>query len=181
MPRIDPIDPAQAQGKAKTLLDGIQKSMGRTPNLLATMAHSPAALEAYLGLGRALAGASLSARIREQIAVAVSAANGCDYCTAAHTAAGRKLGVADDELAAALTSASADPKVQAALRFARRIVEARGWVGDDDLQAVREAGYGDGEIAEIIATVAATTFSNYFNHVAQTEVDFPRVEAAVPA
>ena len=181
MPRIDPIDPAQAQGKAKTLLDGIQKSMGRTPNLLATMAHSPAALEAYLGLGRALAGASLSGRIREQIAVAVSAANGCEYCTAAHTALGRQLGVADDELAANLTSTSGDPKVEAALRFAVRIVEARGWVGDDDLQAVREAGYGDGEVAEIIATVAATTFSNYFNHIAQTEVDFPRVEAAVPA
>ena len=181
MPRIDPIQLDQAQGKAKAILEGVRKASGKTPNLLSTMAQSPAVLDAYVGFGRALGAGSLRAGVREQIAVAVSAANGCEYCTAAHTALGRKLGVADDELAAALTSASGDPKVEAALRFAVRIVEARGWVGDDDLQRVREAGYGDGEIAEIIATVAATTFSNYFNHVAQTEVDFPRVEVGVPA
>ncbi len=181
MPRIEPIDPDQAQGKAKAILDGVRQSSGQTPNLLRTMAQSPAVLDAYFGFGRALGAGSLSAGVREQIAVAVSAANGCEYCTAAHTALGRQLGVADDELAAALTSASGDPKVEAALRFAVRIVEARGWVGDDDLERVREAGYGDGEVAEIIATVAHSIFSNYFNHVAQTEVDFPRVEIGVPA
>ncbi len=70
MPRIDPIDPAQAQGKAKALLDGVQKALGMTPNLMRTMARSPAVLEAYLGFGKALGGGSLSAQIREQIASA---------------------------------------------------------------------------------------------------------------
>ncbi len=92
MPRIDPIDPAQAQGKAKALLDGVQKALGMTPNLMRTMARSPAVLEAYLGFGKALGGGSLSAQIREQIAVAVSGANSCEYCVSAHTA--KNLGVA---------------------------------------------------------------------------------------
>ncbi len=180
MPRIDPIDPAQAQGKAKALLDGVQKALVMTPNLMRTMARSPAVLEAYLGFGKALGGGSLSAQIREQIAVAVSGANSCEYCASAHTAVGKNLGVAEDELGANLTSTSGDPKVEAALRFARRIVEERGWVSDPDLQRVRDAGYGDAEIVEIIATVAATTFTNYFNHIVQTEVDFPLVEVGQP-
>ena len=175
MARINPIDLNQAEGKAKILLDGVQKSLGMAPNLMRTLAHSPAALEAYLGFQKALGGGSLSASLREQIALAVSGANGCDYCAAAHTAVGKILGVDESELTASLRAASRDPKLQAALQFARTIVEKRGWVSDDDLAQVREAGYGDGELAEIIATVAATTFSNYFNHIAETEVDFPSV------
>ncbi len=178
MPRITPIDPEHAEGKAKTLLDGIQKSLGKTPNLLRTMARSPAVLEAYLGFNRALGGGSLGPELREQIAIAVSSVNGCTYCVAAHTAIGRSAGVADEELAASLHGLSADPKTAAALEFARRVVSERGRVTDDDLARVRGAGYGDGDIIEIIGTVIGATFTNYFNHIAQTEVDFPPV--AIP-
>ena len=72
-------------------------------------------------------------------------------------------------------------RMKAGLEFARRIVIERGWVSDQDLQRVRDAGYSDGDIAEITATVAATIFSNYFNHIAQTEVDFPPVKMPVAA
>ncbi len=181
MPRISPIDPAAAQGRAKALLDGVRKSIGTTPNLMLTMARSPAVLEAYLGFGRALGGTSLSPQLREQIAVTVSGTNGCEYCASAHTAIGRKLGVEESELSANLRALSSDRTVEAALLFARRIVEERGWVGDDDLKRVREAGYSDAQIAEIVATVVLNIFSNYFNHVAQTEVDFPLVKLGEPA
>ncbi len=181
MPRITPIDPAQAQGKAKMLLDGVHKKLGVTPNLMRTMAQSPAVLEAYLGFGQALAGGSLSPQLREQIALTVAGANACGYCASAHTALGKRLRITDVELNANLHSQSGEPKVQAALHFARRIVDERGWVSDDDLTRVRDAGYTDGEIAEIIATVAANIFSNYFNHIAQTEVDFPVVTVKEPA
>ena len=178
MPRLNPIDPETAQGKAKRLLDGIQKSFGMTPNLMRTLANSPAALEAYLGLLRALGGASLDAKTRESIALATSGANGCDYCASAHTAVGKMLGLSDEEAKANLYGRSSEPTRAAALQFARAVVEKRGWVSDRDLERVREAGFGDAEITEIVATVAATTFSNYFNHVAQTEVDFPAVSIA---
>ena len=59
------------------------------------------------------------------------------------------------------------------MAFARKIVEDRGHVSDEDVEEVRRAGYTDGEIAEIVANVAMTIFTNYFNHVADTEVDFP--------
>ena len=176
MPRLNPIHPNQAEGKAKSLLDGVHKALGMTPNIMRTLAHSPAALEAYLSFGKALGGGSLSAKLREQIALAVSNTNGCQYCASAHTAVGKMLGLDERELAASLQAFSADPKVEAALKFARAIAENHGWVSDEDVQRVRNVGYTDGEIVEIIATVALTTFTNYFNHIAETEIDFPVVE-----
>ena len=176
MPRIHPIDPSTAEGKAKNLLDGVQKALGVTPNLMRTMANSPAALDAYLSFGKALGGGSLSAQLREQIALATSGANGCQYCASAHTAVGKMLGLDKPEMAINLRAKSRTPKIEAALTFAREIVAKRGWLGNEDLQRVREAGYGDGEIVEIVATVVLTTFTNYFNHIAETEVDFPLVE-----
>ena len=176
MTRIQPIELEKAQPKAKAMLEGVHKSLGITPNIMRTMAQSPATLEAYLGFGKALSGASISPQLREQIALTVAGENSCGYCASAHTALGTKLGVDSDELTANLKGLSADPKTEAALEFARQIVIERGWVSDDDLKRIREAGYTEGEITEIVAAVAQNIFSNYFNHIADTEVDFPRVE-----
>ncbi len=173
MARLKAIDPNQATGQAKQLLDAVNEKYGMVPNLARTLANSPAALQGYLALGEALDGAALSAKLREQIALTVSQANGCDYCVAAHCAIGKSVGLSDSELTDARQSSSPDSKVDAVLNLARRLVEDRGWVTDEDLDRVRRAGYGDGEIAEIVAIVAWKTFANYFNHVAGTDVDFP--------
>ena len=176
MARIQAIDPRQAQGKTKALLDGVQKKLGVTPNLIRTLAVAPAALEGYLGFSQALAGGRLSARLREQIALAVAGANACEYCASAHSAIGKSLGLDEAERTANLEAKSQDVKVTATLQFARHVVAERGWASDEALQRVREAGYGEDEIVEIIANVALNLFTNYFNHIAATEVDFPVVE-----
>jgi alkylhydroperoxidase family enzyme len=62
------------------------------------------------------------------------------------------------------------------LTFAHKVVAERGWVGDEDVARLRDAGFDDGSVAEIVANVALSLFTNYFNHVAQTEVDFPKAE-----
>ena len=177
MPRIAPVNPNTATGRAKELLDGVQAALGATPNLLRTMAQSPAVLDAYLGLSKALSTGVLSAALREQIALTVAGENHCDYCASAHTLLGRNAGVAEDELAANLHGRSSDPHTQAILTLAQAIVAKRGFVSDSDIADARRAGVSDAEITEVVAAVAANTFSNYFNHVAQTEVDFPHVSA----
>ncbi|MSR64085.1 MAG: carboxymuconolactone decarboxylase family protein, partial [Planctomycetes bacterium] len=53
----------------------------------------------------------------------------------------------------------------------------RGLVSASDLAAVRAAGFGDDAIAEVVANVALNLFTNYFNHVAGTAVDFPAAPA----
>ncbi|MCP4245655.1 MAG: peroxidase-related enzyme [bacterium] len=176
MGRMKAVDTNQATGKQKELLEAVKAKMGKVPNMLATLANSPASLQAYLGFSGALAGGVLSARLREQIACALGELNGCDYCVAAHSIIGKGAGLDPQEITAARKGESADPKARAALRFARAIVEHRGHVADADLSAVREAGFGDAEITEIVTNVGFNIFTNYFNHVADPVIDFPRVE-----
>ena len=175
MSRIQPIQPAEATGKAKQLLDGVQAKIGMTPNLMKTLAQAPAALEAYLNFNGALGGGVLDAKFREQIAIAVAQANSCEYCLSAHTTIGKMTGLKPEELAASRHAQAVDPKQDAGLKFAQALVIHRGLVSDAALQGVRSAGFSEAEITEIVAHVALNIFTNYFNHVAQTEVDFPKV------
>lgn len=175
MPRIQPIEIDQADAKTKGVLENVSKALGLTPNIMRTMANSPVVLQAYLGFGKTLGGGGLSASLREQIALTVSNENGCEYCTSAHAALGKKFGLDDEEVRRSLQATATDPKVEAALRFSKAVVVRRGWVTDAELQSIRAAQYSEGEITEIIATVAITIFTNYFNHVAETEPDFPKI------
>ncbi len=54
MPRLQAIDPKDATGQTKTLLEGVQEKFGMVPNLIRTLANSSAALQAYLAFGDAL-------------------------------------------------------------------------------------------------------------------------------
>ena len=176
MPRIQPLTHETASDAAKPLLDGVKKKMGIVPNLLATLAHSPAALNSYLSQSSSLGDASISAGVREQIALTIAGENSCGYCASAHTVIAKGAGVDDAEAASSLRGESSDPKIQAALTFAAAINEKRGWIDDADFQAVRNAGYTDGEILEILATVTLNIYTNYANHIASTANDFPAVE-----
>lgn len=181
MQRIQQIDEAIAPEKTKDLLTTVKKQMGGVPNILATMAQSPAALGGYLGLAGALTGGKLPAKLGEQLALTVAGANRCDYCASVHTALGAKAGLDDEELRKNLRGDSADSRTASALRFAGRIIETRGHVSDADLDDVRQAGFSDEEIVEIVAHTAMNIFTNYFNHVAGTEIDFPVVNTATAA
>ena len=173
MTHIEPINPKDATGKAKDLLDGVQAKFGKAPNIFKTMANSPAALEGFLQLHGALAGGVLSESFQEQIALCVSEKNGCDYCLAAHTEMGKGAGLSEEEVIASRRGDSTDSKIQAGLKFARKIVSSQGWASDDNYNAVTQAGYSSEEIIEIIALVAKNIFANYFNHIAGTAIDFP--------
>lgn len=174
MTRLNTVDPIQAEGKTKTLLDTVKAKMGMTPNLTKVMANSPAVLEGYLGLAGALAGGTLPAKLKELLAVDIAVVNGCDYCLAAHTAGSKRLGLTSDQINAGRKGTSDDPKTATALSFARKLVTQRGQATDDDLAAVRDGGFTDGEIAEIVGHVALNTFTNYLNNVAETDIDFPK-------
>lgn len=178
MPRIQKLDPASAPQKTKDLLAAVKVQFGGVPNLIAAMAHSSAALGGYLGLAGALAAGELQPALREQIAVAVAGANSCDYCASAHVMLGAKAGIPKDEIERNLTGASNEPRTAAALAFVTGIVRERGHLADADLEAVRAAGFSEGEIVELVAHAALNIFTNYFNHIADTEIDFPRVSTA---
>jgi uncharacterized peroxidase-related enzyme len=168
-----------ATAAAQPLLHAVKKQLGIVPNLFRVVANSPAALEGYLGLNGALAKGTLDAGTRERIALAVAEIDGCDYCLAAHTYLGKNLAKLDDaEIAANREGSSNDAKAAAAVRFAVKIVRERGHIGDADLAEVRNAGFDDAQIIEIVLHVALNTLTNYVNEVAGTQIDFPAVAPA---
>ncbi len=171
------VTPETADGPAKELLVAVKAKMGRVPNMTRAMARAPAVLDAYLQMSGALAKGALAAKTREQIALTVGQANRCDYCLAAHSAIGKMVGLAPDQILAARQSHADDASTAALLRFAAAVVEKRGLVNAEDQAAVRSAGFGDDAIAEVVANVALNVFTNYFNHVAGTAVDFPAAPA----
>jgi uncharacterized peroxidase-related enzyme len=178
MSRIPPVDPTKTAGKTRELLASVQKALGLTPNLYRVVAQSPAALEGVLGLTGALARGGLGPRLREQIALAVAEANACEYCLSAHTALGKGLRLSDAELGLARQGRAPDPRDEAALRFAARVLERRGRIDDADLAEVRRAGFDDGQVVEIVANTVLNVFTNYVNQVAGTDIDFPVVRVA---
>lgn len=175
MPRLSQINPTEAEGKTKELLDGIKKKSGMVPNILQHMANSEPALEGYLNFSGALGKTGISAKLREQIALVVGEINGCDYCVAAHSAVAKMRGLSQDEIMDARQGTATDRKVDAAIKFAVSVVENKGFVSDEEIKAMRDAGYTDGEIVEVVAVVSLNIYTNYINHVAETVLDFPAV------
>jgi uncharacterized peroxidase-related enzyme len=162
-------------------LDAVHQKLGIVPNLFRLIASSPATLEGFLGLNGALS-RTLDVRTRERIAIAVAEANGCDYCLSAHTYLALNLAkITAEDAALAREGSSTDPKAAAAVRFAVQVMETRGGVGDADIAAVKEAGFGDAQIVEIVGLVAENVFTNFLNRVAQTDIDFPVFRTAKAA
>lgn len=165
------VTPASSQ----ELLAQIHAAFGATPNMFKAVANSPAALKSMWGSFGALGGGTLGARLGEQIAIAIANRNRCEYCLAAHTVLGKNAGVGAAELAAAQIGHSDDPKTAAALHFALKVVSERAQVSAGDIATLREVGFTDEHIVEIMAHVALNLFTNYVNVAFDVPVDFPKV------
>lgn len=175
MSRFRSFDPTTATGKSKDLLTAVKTKLGRDLSMAGVMANSPAVLEGYLNFSGALSGGQLNARLREQIALMTAQENHCNYCLSAHSAIGKMVGLSHDQVVASRKGTGETDKTTAALTFAKRVLDTKGQITESDLDAVRAAGFSDGEIAEIIAHVALNVFTNYFNTATDVDIDFPKV------
>jgi len=158
-------------------LDAVQSQLGVLPNIFRTFANAPVALDAYLQLAQLAGKSRLDAKLRERLALAVGQANGCDYCVSAHLAIGGLVGLTPAQTAQARVAQAENPRDAAALLLARRIVETRGHVPTAELDAFKAAGFDDAAILEVLLVVALNVFTNYTNHLARTELDFPAADA----
>ncbi|MEM7235080.1 MAG: carboxymuconolactone decarboxylase family protein [Planctomycetota bacterium] len=175
-PRIRALSDEQAPAASAKILDRVQDAIGMVPNLHRTLAHAPAALNAYTAMAGALGTGALDPQLRESIALATAAKNGCGYCASAHTLLGKGAGLDGEELTRNLAAESSEPARAAALKFVEELIARRGDVSDETLESVRREGFSDEEIAEIVTHVGLNTFTNFFNNFAHTEIDFPVVE-----
>jgi uncharacterized peroxidase-related enzyme len=180
MQTLTPVNPAEATGRAKELLDLVKQRTGRIPNMVRLMANSPASLAAYLNFANALQDSALPPPLRALVSIAVAAANRCDYTLAAISVLAKRDGLSEDDIAAARYGEATDSKSALALQFATKMVKQRGHLAATEVEALRGAGFSDAEVTEIVALVALNIYRSYFNLIAGPEIDFPPA-APVPS
>lgn len=177
MPRLNAPAPDAVPARVKGVLDQVGGQFGFVPDMFATLASNPAVLDVVMTLQAALSRV-LDAKTRHTIALAVSEANGCDYCLALHSYVSSELGgMSSEDIDLARAGRSTDPKRAAVARFAQQVVDFRGQVSDADLAEVRSAGYTDPQILSIITVAVQVLLTNFINNVNQTGIDFPDVPA----
>jgi uncharacterized peroxidase-related enzyme len=178
MARLKTVSPEAGTGKTKDLYTAIKGKLGVVPNMMQTMGNSSAFLQGYLSLGEALNGGTLGAKVGELIALTVAEANECNYCLSAHTyISSNLLKIGRSTIEGARNAESPDPKTDAILKFAKIIVDKKAQVKDSDVAKLKQVGVTEGEIGEIVGHVALNVLTNYFNIIAETEIDFPVVKA----
>jgi uncharacterized peroxidase-related enzyme len=167
---------SEATGQAAQLFTAIKGAIGKVPNAYAAVgSNSPVALEAALNLDGALRKGSLSAKEIEVVKLAVSQDAKCDYCLAAHTLMGGKAGLSADAIKAVRYGQdSGDARLNALATFVHSVVTTSGDVPTEVVAAVKAAGYSDAQIVDTLLAITSITFTNLFNRVNVTEIDFPR-------
>ncbi|GGA30016.1 carboxymuconolactone decarboxylase family protein [Dyella nitratireducens] len=167
-----------ATGATAEVYAQIKKAGGKVPNLYAAMgALNPTALKAMLQADAVLAAGTLAKQDIETIKLAVSAATGCDYCEAAHSLLGKMAGLKPDELKQIRKGeTTGDARRDTLVEFVLKLVKSSGTVSDADFAAIKQAGYTDAQLVDISLAIAAITFTNTFNRINDTTVDFPAVE-----
>lgn len=176
MQRITSVEPQSATGRTHDLFQTVQGVFEMVPNVAKVMAHSPAVLDGFLAFSAAMAQASIGGKLHHQIKQATSEANACDYCKSVLTALGPAGGLSDAELLAGRSAQSPDARTDAALKFARAVLQTQGKVSDNDLAAARAGSLNDADLVEVVASVVLGCFTNFLNNVADTKLDVPRVE-----
>ena len=176
--RIQTLNSETTTGEAKDLFNAVNDKLGFIPNLIKVFGNSPATLKGYLSLSELTSGGTFSNKFREQLALVIAQENACDYCLSAHTAIGKMNGLNEEQIANARQGVALNDKETAGLVFAKHLVANKAIVDTASLQAVKDAGFNDGEILEIVLNVVFNLLTNYTNHLAETEIDFPVVTAA---
>ena len=146
------------------------------PNFLKVFANSPAALQAFIGLHSIANEGDLEGKTKERIALGLAEQNACQYCVSAHTAIGKKAGLSSDEILANRSGTSQDAKAAVAVKFARSLAQNNGEVSTAELLEIRNAGYSDAEIVEIITHVGMNLLTNILGKASRVEIDFPKVD-----
>lgn len=178
MARFTAVSADQATGTTAEVYASIKKTLGKVPNAYATLATlAPAALQAMLAADKVLSSGPLSKPDQETIKLAISELAGCDYCVAAHSMVGKMVGLTPDAMHRIREGqASGDSKRDALVAFVHYLALNPGTLPEENVQALLDAGYSGEDVVHIGLAVSVITFTNVFNRINDTTVDFPKPE-----
>jgi uncharacterized peroxidase-related enzyme len=177
MSRLSVPSPETVGGPTAEVYAQIKKAIGSVPNTYAAIgAYGPAALKAMLAADSVLAASSLTRRDQETVKLTVSSVTGCDYCVAAHSMLGKFAGLNLEELKAIREGkATGNDKRDALIRFVRLLAETSGTISDEEFAAIKAAGYTDSNLVDISLAFATIAFTNVFNRINDTDIEYPAV------
>lgn len=173
MARLKQVSPDTAQGDLKNVFESIKKRMGTVPNVFQYMANSPSLLKGFFALAELANATQLSPRMRQLILLTVSQNNNCQYCLSAHSYISKNLGLEEKEILEARKAQSKEPKTHALLQFCKKFVEKKGFIDDNDINHLKSQGISDAEIGDALLVIILGIYTNYFNHLNNTPIDFP--------
>ncbi len=154
------------------VLETAEKAFGFIPNLIAVLAESPAGVKGYLNLMDTFDESSLTPTERQVVLLAVSRYNECQYCMAGHSVIADMQNVPREVVDAIRNDFPiADNKLEALRVFTTKVVDERGWVSKEDIQAFLDTSYTRQQLIEVIMGVSLKTYSNYLNHISEIPVD----------
>jgi AhpD family alkylhydroperoxidase len=166
MRNLLPLKPSEAPEKSRELLDGIIARHGSVGDMVATMAHSPALLQGFLDLSRAMKRVKLPRQLSEKLSLAMQSWIGCGTCLAAHTEAGRAAGLSETDIALAREATATDPREAALVAYGVRVLAEPASITAEDIAELRAHGFTDRVIAEVVGLAALNLLTGAFNLVA---------------
>lgn len=168
-----PLTMQDAPAASRDLLDQARKYFGFIPNLLASMAHSPSALRAYLNTNLCFQHGTLTPAEQQIVLFTASRENKCNYCAASHSALARFFTDVTGEAIAAIESGQKllDPRLDALVNLTSELVLRRGYAAQQVVDAFLESGYSKDKLLEVLIGVGLKTVSNYFDHISAIEID----------
>ena len=173
MKNLEILKKEQVAPETQEIFDNLKKAAGMVPNVYAVAANSHSGLKALLGLGETLKKGNFSGKEEEAIALAVGQTNQCGYCVSAHTALAKMRGFSESEALDIRKGQIEDAKLKVLTDLAREFTASRGLPSQETIERFFDAGYSKGALVDLIGFVALNTFTNYLNHIADTEIDFP--------
>jgi len=177
MPRINAVQLNQVDGSVKDAFEGIRKAYGAVPNVFQSIAQSPDAFFGYLAAHDRLSKGRLSKAEREIIALVVAQHNECEYCLSAHTLSAKAVGIPYSESISIRQGTASDEGQQALVTFVRAVVQNSGRLANSEITEFKSHGFTDSHIVEVILGIALSYFTNFFNNLNETTLDFPKADA----
>lgn len=172
MPVFPLHDENTAPAAARPQLESARRRMGFVTTLNAVMAESPELLAGYNSLAELFGRSSLPARAKHVVWITASVVNSCAYCVAAHSTLAARAGLPEPVIQALRSGEPLpDARLEAVRRLTRSMVDDRGWVPQEEIDAFLAAGYTLRNVLDIVLGVGMKTLSNYTNHIAHTPLD----------
>jgi alkylhydroperoxidase family enzyme len=159
---------------SQSALRGLNDAFGLVPNIAGAMSTSPVLINCLAALFQNVHGGSFSEPQIQVLLLTNAVTNACEWAVGFHSFLAIRQGIPAVDVEAIRSGGSpGEPKAAALSKLARTLIESRGRLTEADADAFLQAGFGEDELLEVIAVVAASTITNYTGSVTRPALEPP--------